>query len=339
MNRFPAAILYDADGNAISSALDGSTRRLCVDARVVDGGGNGLNIDSNGNLRVISSTLAGTPINILSNGYLATSAVCYQEYVVPVGKTLRGIQFYTGGTPQNAASGACKAMLVIHDATANQAITTGDFETAGDVTAWAVVTGAFTAPSPDSNGTQKVSGAASMRWIYTTSATAHERKYTPAVAMNLSNWRYIRVEFYNDNQTGTTRTTSIVLTSGTSTRTYSVTGTLGTAPMLSNTWISILGDIDNPTSVSGTSFDISKITAVSVKFIDANSKSGTVYWDRLCVEDALMVKARIYSSNGSSVSVPVAPEAFEENTALYLKTKNVNNSDIEFCTVLCATLE
>jgi hypothetical protein len=286
----------------------------------------------------ITEVASGTPVTILSTGVLATSASVFYEYVVPVGQTLRLTQFYTGGVPSNSSAGAVRAILAAHVAATVAFVSNGDFESAGQVAAWAAVTGAFTAPSPDSNGTQFQTGAASMRWIYTSSATAHERKQTLSPAQDMSGYRYIRVKFFNDAQVGTTRTITLTLATGTSTRAWSLSGTLGSAPFPSNTWVTLECDLANPQATTGTNFDITAVDSISLKMLDGANKSGTVYWDTVRFEDQLTHKHKIYSADGTTIQIITAPESYAATTALYLITKNTNNVASEYATAAIGTL-
>lgn len=290
-------------------------------------------------LNVAITTASGTAISIVAKGYLDTNATNYYEYIVPGGQSLTATAFYSGGAPQNSAAGAVRASLIIHDSAVVSFITNGDFESAADVTAWAAVTGAFTAPSPDVSSVQFWTGASSMRWIYTSSATAHERKNTFASPIDITGYRYIKAHFFNDNAAGTTRTISIVLTSGANTRTYSLSGTLGSAPFTANTWIELVADLEAPTTAAGTTFDESVVNSISVRMLDAANKSGTVYWDTVRLEDSLNFKHLIFSADGSSVQVITAPESYPTGTTLYLRTKNTNNTRTEYATVLNGTLQ
>lgn len=356
----PGVLLYDANGNPITSVADGLLRRLHVHAQNknagligapvpadadylggIDPSGNlqGLALDALGQLKVVLASPAGAAVTLISRGSLASGASTYYEYTVPAGKTLKLTSFYTGGAPGNSSAGAVRASLMLHTDSTVQFVENGDFESAGDVTEWAAVTGSFTAPTPDSNGTQFQTGTKSMRWTYSASATALRRRNTLTTKLDITLWRYMRVRFYNDAATGTTRTISIVLTSGGSTRTYSLSGTLGSAPFTSNTWITLTADLQNPTSSTGTAFDETQVDSVDLVMQDGANKTGTVYWDTLRMEDALDFKHLVYSANGSSVNVLVAPEAYPEGSKLYLRTKNTNNASTEFCTVSVGVLE
>jgi hypothetical protein len=235
--------------------------------------------------------------------------------------------------------GAGRSTLAKHTSANVAFIANGDFENAGQITPWAAVTGSFTAPTPDSNSTQFQTGTASMRWTYASSATALARKQTFAPVIDLSGYRYLRVKFFNDAAAGTTRTISIIVASGTPTRTYSLSGTLGSAPFTANTWITLTADLDNPTSSTGTGFDLTAVSAITLSMQDGANKTGTVYWDTLRQEDQLDVRHRLYTSTGDTVSAPLNPvETFNAGESVYLIARNIGNTTNEFTAIWSGTL-
>lgn len=353
MRDSPAAVLVDADGHPVSIIYEDSIYRLDVRSKALEGGVIGSDVPSramfaggksptgklrgflvaeDGTLKVVT-TVVGEPLRVFSIGNLAAGATAMYEYTVPSGKTLKPSGFFVGG------EGTLRGSLIQHVASAVAFVLNGDFESAGEVTPWAAVSGAFTSPSPDSNGTQFVTGAASMRWIYTASATAHTRRQTFAAPVDFSGYRYVRVRFFNDANTGTTRTLSMILTSGTATRTYSLAGTLGTAPFTANTWVTLECDLENPTSSAGTAFNITQVNAIALSFIDGANKAGTIYWDTVRFEDSLTPLYQIYSPTAETVAVPTAPESIAAGTTLYMRTKNIGNVVSEYGTFLVGSLE
>lgn len=349
----PVAVLVDQDGHPVSIVYEDSIYRLDVRSKSIEGGETGSDVPSragfvggkspsgklrgflvaeDGTLKVVT-TVVGDPLRVFSIGSLAAGATAMYDYTVPSGKILKPSGFFVGG------EGTLRGSLIQHVSSAVAFVLNGDFESAGEVTPWAAVSGAFTSPSPDSNNTQFVTGAASMRWIYTASATAHTRRQTFSSPIDFSGYRYVRARFYNDANTGTTRTISMILTSGTSTRTYSLAGTLGTAPFISNTWIALDCDLENPTSSAGTSFNITQINAIALSFIDGANKTGTVYWDTVRFEDSLTPLYQIYSPAAETVAVPTAPESIVAGTTLYIRTKNIGNVVSDYGTFLVGSLE
>lgn len=282
----------------------------------------------------ISPTTVGTKLSVVKVQTLSANAVNFQEYTVGAGLTLQATKFYAGGR------GAGVAALIRHDAAVVNDVLNGAFESAPEVAAWAAVTGTFTAPSPDLSTVQKFLGASSMRWIYSASTTMLRRQQTFATAMDITGHRYLRVRFYNDGAVGTTRTLTIVLTSGTSTRTYTLTGTLGSAPFLSNVWLTMTCDLEFPTSTTGAAFDPSVITAMSVAMQDGAARAGTVYWDAFRLEDSLASLHRVYFGAGTTApAIDILPsDDIPAGGTLYLYTANLTNSRNEFTTVLKGVL-
>ncbi len=285
-------------------------------------------IDAEGRIRV-TTALAGTSVSIQSAGTLSAGMASYTEYVVPTGQTLELTNFYTGGTA------ALRAGLATHDDTANSLVLNGGFENAGQVTPWAAVTGSVTATS---SGVQFQTGAASMAWAYSGSSTAIQRAQTFSPVLNLSTYRYLRVYFFNDAATATTRTISVVLGSGSSTRTYSLSGALGTAPFTASTWILLECDLISPTADTA-GFDLTAVGTIALKMQDANNKSGTVYWDDVRLVDSLVLKHRLYSVGQTAILNFEKPEQFAGDTKLYLATRNIAATAAEFFTCAQGVLQ
>ncbi len=277
------------------------------------------NIDSEGRIRV-TNALPGTAVSIQSQGILAAGAGAYAEYIVPGGNTLEVDTLYVGGT------GACRFGLIQHDNTQNSLVANGGFENGTEVTQWGAVTGNVTATS---SGVQFQTGAAAMAWAYTGSSTAIERRQTFSPVLDLSLWRYLRVYFFHDATTGTTRTISVILRSGSATRTFSLSGAVGTAPFTSNTWIQLECDLASPTADSA-GFDITQVDGISLKMQDANNKAGTVYWDDVRLSDSLALKHRLYSL-GQSVALNLnSPQQFTTGTKIYIAIRNTGATSIEY---------
>jgi hypothetical protein len=277
------------------------------------------NIDSEGRLRVTTG-LIGTSVNIMSQGVLAAGAASYTEYTVPGGNTLELSTFYAGG------SGAIRSSLFQHDATANALVLNGGFENSTEVSAWAAVTGSVTVTS---SSVQFQTSPAAMAWAYSGSGTAIQRRQTFSPILDLSVYRYLKVYFFHDAVTGTTRTISIVLGSGSATRTYSLSGVVGTAPFTANTWIQLEADLASPTADTA-GFNIKEVDTISLRMQDANNKSGTVYWDDLRLSDSLNLRQRIYSL-GQTFSLDIAkPEQFAPGTKLYIQNRNTSAGTIEY---------
>jgi hypothetical protein len=307
------------------------TRAVLVGAKE-DGSGllEPLAVDTSGRLKVVQAAAGGTQLVQRITKQIAAGGLNYIDYTVPSGKQWQVSLFYGGGDVPARHS------LVKHDTAAFTVIPNGDFETAGEVTAWAAVTGSFTAPTPDSNGTQFKNGTKSMRWTYASSATALQRKQTFSPVQDFSGYRYLRVWFFNDAATAANRTISVVLTSGTPTRTYSLGPlALGSAPFTANTWIELICELENPTTVTGTGFDITAVDSISLKMQDSANKSGTVYWDYVRLVDSLDIKHRIYSgADNTAPGLNLSPaETFIQNETVYIVSKNTGTSKGEISTL------
>ena len=331
------ALCGHASGNAIEGQADVGT--VADDPPVpvagVDSDGyiQYLHVDGYGKLQVVISEASGTAVTRRITQNIATNTTIYNDYTVPGTSTFSVSSYYVGGT------GVARSTLAKHTPSTVTFISNGDFENAGQITPWAAVTGTFTAPSPDSNSTQFQTGAASMRWIYVNSATALARRQTFTPAQDFSGYRYIRVKFFHDAPAATTRTISVILASGASTRTYSLSGTTGSAPFTNNTWVTLTCELENPTSSAGASFDLTSISTITLQMQDAANRSGTVYWDTLRLEDQMEVRHRIYTSTGDTVSAPLNPtETFLAGESLYLIVRNTGNTTQEFTAIAAGTL-
>lgn len=290
----------------------------------------GTKVDDQGRLR-ISPTTQHTIKTVVVSKQIAAGAQSTTEYTVPASNRAEFTLAYGGGT------GAGTFSFQKHTAATTAFVTNGDFENGTQVTAWAAVTGSFTAPSPDSSSVQFQTGAASMRWIYLNSATQLERKQTFGTAQDFSGYRYIRARFYNDTVAATTRILRVILTAGAATRTYELSGTTGTAPFSNNTWVTLTGEIEAPTSFVGT-FDPTAVTAISVFMDDAANRTGTVYWDSVELVDALDTLHKFYAG-GTNISgttvVPIMPaRQLVAGDAVYVTIKNTSNQANEYTAVL-----
>lgn len=285
-----------------------------------------LKVDSIGNITV--SPLSQVPVwkarftqTILSN------ASYWLDYTVPVKSGIK--QLLAGGTG-SGTSGGGRVSLYQHDSTAISVVTNGNFASSGEVTPWAAVTGTFTAPTPDFSTVQQFNGTGSMRWTYASSGTVLERKQTLSPAQDYSGHRYISAYFYNDATTAVTRTLSIKLTSGVSTQTYSVALVAGTT-LPSNAWYQMLFDLNAPTTVTGTSFDITQVSGISLMMQDSGNKAGTVYWDYVTKRDSLVLLYRLYFSGNDTKSIAIDPvETFVANDQIYLTILNTGSNSQEF---------
>lgn len=286
-----------------------------------------LQTDSNGRLITNGNAVVVSPYpaaKVRNTQNIATTAVIYTDYTVT--QTLGIKQFYAGGT------GAGVGTLAKHDAAATLFLSNGDMESSGQVAAWAAVTGTFTSPTPDYSTVQKFTNLGSQRWTYSSSATALQRKQTFTTPQDFTNYRYVTARFFNDGTITSIRTISIIISSSSGgTRTYQISGTSGVTPFVSNSWVLLQGDLENPFSSTGTSFDLTSITDISIKMIDSVNKSGTVYWDTIRFEDSISLLYRCYFSASQTFSFSCDPvEVFNTGEKMYIIQKNTGANIQEY---------
>lgn len=291
----------------------------------------GTKVDDQGRLRISPAT-QHTIKTVVVSKTIAAGAQSTTEYIVPASNRTEFTLAYGGGT------GSGTFTFQKHTAATTAFVLNGDFESAGQVTPWAAVTGTFTVPTPDSSSVQFFTGAASMRWTYVNSATQLERRQTLSPVMDVTGYRYIRARFFTDAPAAVVRIIRITLTSGASTRSYDLTGTTGTAPFTNNTWVELLGEIEAPTSFVGTTFDPTSVNAISVFMDDAANRTGTVYWDSIQLVDALDTLHKFYAGGtniAGTVVVPIVPaRQLVAGDAVYVTIKNNSNQSNEYTAVL-----
>lgn len=265
-----------------------------------------------------------------SNKVLAAGASTFTTYTMVADIAL--IDFHFGGRGIGQAS-----VLRIVPATTEQ-VPGGGFNSSGDVALWTnTSTTTLTAPSPDYSTVQAYEGTGSLRQIFTQSAgnTLPQMDYTwgNVTPKDCSQWRYISAQFYNPVAAGgsQSRTISIILTdvNGNS-RTYSVTGTTVAAPFATAQWINILGEIEVPTSESGT-FDVYNVASLRLQLKDGGNKSGTLYWDDVKFIGAQTLIERIYIDANRTFQLILNPvELFSTGEVLGLLYKNNDVASKEY---------
>lgn len=126
-----------------------------------------------------------------------------------------------------------------------------------------------------------------------------ELTYTYPTSVDYTGWRYISGQFYQTVSTGASvsRTISIRLTDifGNIRVYQSVFTTITPAG-----WQPILVEINNPSSQTGTTFDITQISSVKLRMIDGANRAGTVYWDAIKLVGQIDIVDKIYSSSGDT---------------------------------------
>ena len=320
-----AAVVISSDQSAFLVIADGAYNAVLP--VLTTGQVSPLQLDSSGRLITNGNAVVISPYpaaKVRNTANISSMSVVYTDYTTT--QTLGIKQFYAGGT------GAGIGTLVKHDPLVTEFIPNGDMESITQVAAWTAVTGTFTAPSPDYSALQKFTNTGSQRWIYSSSATALQRRQTFTTPQDFTRHRYLTARFFNDATTAATRTISIVISSSSGgTRTYQLSGTAGLVPFVSNSWVLLQADLENPFASTGTSFDLTSITDISIRLIDSVNKSGTVYWDTIRLEDTLSVLYRCYFSANQTFSFSCDPvEVFNAGEKMYIIQKNTGANIQEY---------
>jgi hypothetical protein len=268
-----------------------------------------LQLDQNGRLLTSTAVTSSLPAASFSvQQSINTGITAYTQFTAATKLALK--QFYAGGT------GVGKQELYSYGSATNSFINAGDFESASnfgtstDTNKWFWTSGG-TGSIAQSN-TQVFSGSFSAQLTFSNSSggNAQSVKQNFTTPVDFSGWRYVSAEFFNTLSSGGayTRTISIVLTdNATNTRTYSVSGSSTASPFNSSGWIQILGEIANPTSASGTSFDPTQIASVTLTMNDSANKSGVVYWDTVKLSGSLTPIFPIYHVANTSFNIAIDP--------------------------------
>ncbi len=232
-------------------------------------------------------------------------------------------EFHVGGLVQ------CKCILARYVG-ATTSLVSG-FNSAGDVTAWPS-TSLFAPTSITYSTLRAREGTGSVQIVFTKSDQNNypEITYTYGTPTDISGWRYVEASFYQNPSAGgsVTRTASVRLTDVLgNVRVYQVVLTSATAAG----WFDIKTDITLPDSQTGTNFDETQISTISLRMVDGANKAGTIYWDRVRFSGAVTILDRIYSAVGTTVQLKFDPvKVFEIGEVLMLRTTNLNASSSEF---------
>lgn len=215
-------------------------------------------------------------------------------------------QFYAGG------KGIGKQSLFSYVPETTTYINAGNFESSGDVSTWTVVDPGANSPAVTYSTEQAQTGTGSAKVVFSKSDANNYTglKQTFASALDLSLWRYVSAYYYNIVIAGGgyTVTVSIILTDNNgSTRKYDLSGTNTTAPFNANGWKKLTGEIDNPTSITGSAFDSTSVVSLELRHVIAGNKAGTIYWDTAMLEGALTPLFPIYHPANASFNVSIDP--------------------------------
>lgn len=327
----PTFKLNDGNGNAITSTTINSKQRLDVTTAasgpvspgtVADksqligaqynstlptattGQQLALQVDKNGRI-IVSNYSTVAPFQTFNQQSINSGITVYTSAIIS--STIGLTQFYAGGT------GIGKQALFKYTPSTTQFITDGNFESTGEVANWTISN-----PSAPDLGTKSYSttqaytGTGSVQLIFTKSDNTHNDRltHTFSPSIDISGWRYITTQFYNTVSSGGAYTRTISITaydSGGNTRVYSRSGSSTTSPFNSSGWIKITGEIENPTSSTGTGFDPTDIVSIELKMTDSGNKTGTVYWDTVQLESQLVSIFPIYHIANSSFNITIDP--------------------------------
>lgn len=309
---------------AVKASSDGSVHSLSHGkyssadiAIAVDSGGRIITTNE------VVSVLPSSKISFFS--FINAGITNYQTSSIASRTAIK--QMLAGGT----GAGICT--LARYVAATTEFCNEGDFENAGAFgTTWVASSPGTGLTSFTQSSTQKFTGSFSGRVVYAKSDANNyvTVKQTHSPTLDLTVWRYISVKFYHDAPAGAAvnRVISIILTSSNgATRTYSTT-------ILTNTvagWQTVTGEIENPTSSTGTGFDASDITTTELRFVDANTRAGTIYWDTCMHTGQIQPLVRVYWQANSTINLAVDPvEIFEIGDVLMLITKNADSARKEY---------
>lgn len=283
-------------------------------------------VDSGGRIittNEVVSVLPSAKISFFS--FLNTGITDYETYPVVARTAVK--QMLAGGT----GAGICT--LARYVAATSTFLNEGDFESAGAFgTTWVASSPGTGLTSFAQSATQVNTGSFSGRVIYSKSDSNNyvNVRQTFSPTLDLTGWRYITAKFYHDTPAGgvQTRVISIILTSSNgSTRTYSLSFLTTAAAG----WQTINGELENPTSSTGTGFDASDVTSIDLRFVDTGSKAGTVYWDTVKKVGAITPLVKVYWQANSTINLAVDPvEIFEIGDTLMLITKNSDTARKEY---------
>ena len=259
-------------------------------------------------VQIVSSLPAAS---VLASNFINAGVTVYTSYTAT--QALAFKQFYAAGT------GIGKQVIYRYSPSNTLFINAGDFETPADIgTTWVWTSGGT--GSIASSTAQFFSGARAVQLTFSNSGGGNAQgvKQTYSSPVSYSGWRYITSQFYNTLSAGGayTRTISIILTdSAANTRKYDVSGLSTAAPFNASGWIKITGEIENPTSSTGTGFDITQISSIELRMSDSGNKSGVVYWDTVRFEAQLTALFPIFHAANTSFNAnfdPVAVLAISE---------------------------
>lgn len=273
---------------------------------LTDGQQVAIQTDKNGRLLTATAVVSSLPAATFSNQSAINAGVTkYTAFTASQKIALK--QLYAGGT------GIGRQALYSYVPATVQFVPFGDFETNGDVSNWPYFSfGGSGTGSAALSTAQFFTATHSVAMTFTTSDANHSNgvKQTFSAVQDFSQWRYITAEFFNTVSVGATytRTISIVLTdSNGSTKKFDVSGLSNASPFNASAWIKITGELTNPTSSTGTSFDLTAVASMELRMVDSASRAGTVYWDTARLEASTVPIFPIYHYSNTSFNIPIDP--------------------------------
>lgn len=287
-----------------------------------------VKVDLDGKVYTADTVSQLQSTKIRSSIFIAANGTAYTSYTAVARLGLK--QFYAGGTA------AGKQTLYRYVPATTQFVTGGDFESSGDVSQWTYSTSGATGTTVAFSTAQHNTGSGSMGMTFTQSAANADQRmsFVYGTPQDFTAWRYVSAAFYNTVSAGGayTRTIQIILTdSSGATRTYQVSGLSTSSPFNTAGWINILGDIDLPTSSTGTGFDESQVTSLTLRFFDSANRAGTIYWDTVKLTGQLTTILPIFHDTNQSFNVTLDPvETLEIGDQILLVQQNLSATRSEF---------
>lgn len=246
----------------------------------------------------------------------------YQTY--PVTQNM-GIKNIIAGGDQNAY-----IQLAKYTAATVEFVPGGGFNSTSDIAMWTNTgVGDSSALTLNRDTTIFDEGTSSVRLDHTKSGNANyvQISYTWVTPKDFGAFRYLYSRFYNVRPAGgnTNRTISLIMTDLNGlTRTFSITGSnaIGTVPFGNTGWITLGGEIKNPTS-NTTGFDVNNVSRIDLRMNDGANRAGSVYWDNVRFEGAVQVLFRAFFQASDTFQTTIDPvETFSNGETLTYIIKN-----------------
>lgn len=279
----------------------------------------------------VTQSLAIIPIFELKiSRVIAAQKTYYQTQTVSNNTAIKEFHFSGSSTSSASASGVCVLSKYV-DATLT---TIFGFNSVSEVNQWS-----NTGPDPADqtysySTTQAYAGTGSAQCIFTQSDANNYAEFTHTYSSptDYSDWRYITAGFYQQPSTGASvaRTISIRLQDiNGNIRVYQTAITTATTAG----WVDIKGELTNPASQTGTTFDLTQISKISLRMVDASNRTGTVYWDRIRLEGQITTVDKICTSQGNTIQLKFDPiKSFSAGDVMLIAITNTSSNSFEYFT-------